>query len=101
MEADSGIRAVVKTVKALLQTGQFSDLTLVCRDEQISVHRGIVCSRSPVWAAATEGKFKVRMKVEFVCSKAHMDAGSRYERHYGRHCRCVHREACTLLPLYW
>ena len=41
MEVASGILAVVKTVKALLQTGQFSDLTLVCRDEQIFVYRGI------------------------------------------------------------
>jgi hypothetical protein len=91
MEIDSGIKTVVKTVKALLQTGQFSDLTLVCRDEQIFVHRGIVCSRSPVWAAAIEGKFKVRMKVEFLCSRAHMDAGSRYEKNHGRRCRCIHR----------
>jgi hypothetical protein len=61
IEAVVGVEIVVNTVKLLLETGQFSDLTLVCQNKRFLVHRGIVCSRSPVWAAATEGKFKVRM----------------------------------------
>lgn len=61
MELGTGIQTVLETVKALLTTGQFSDLTLFCQDKHFFVHRGIVCSRSPVWAAATEGRFKVRI----------------------------------------
>lgn len=61
MELSTGVCTVVETIKGLLATGQFSDMTLFCQDKQFFVHRGIVCSRSPVWAAATEGKFKVRI----------------------------------------
>lgn len=58
-ETDAGVQTVVGIVKQLLVTGRFSDLTLVCHGEHFHVHRGIVCSRSPVWAAASEGKFVV------------------------------------------
>lgn len=77
MEFAAGVQTVVETVKVLLATGQFSDLTLVCQDKQFFVHRGIVCSRSPVWAAATEGKFKVRIGYQGdLCSRAYIDIGS-------------------------
>ncbi len=55
----TGEETVIKNVALLLQTGRFSDLTLVCKDRRFRVHRAIVCSRSPVWAAAAEGGFKV------------------------------------------
>ncbi|KAK0837997.1 hypothetical protein LTS02_017858 [Friedmanniomyces endolithicus] len=54
----TGEETVIKNVALLLQTGRFSDLTLVCKDRRFRVHRAIVCSRSPVWAAAAEGGFK-------------------------------------------
>ena len=43
----------------LLKEGKYSDLTLMCQDEEFKIHRNIVCAQSPVFAAAVDGGFKV------------------------------------------
>ena len=52
-------RSVNSNVESLLTTGAYSDLTLICQGHEFFVHRAILCPRSPVWAAATEGNFNV------------------------------------------
>ncbi|KAI0442418.1 BTB/POZ protein [Xylaria telfairii] len=42
----------------LLSSGKYSDLTLVCEDQEFQVHKGIVCSQSPVLDAALKGNFQ-------------------------------------------
>lgn len=44
----------------LLKSGQFSDLTLVCRDQEFNVHKAVVCAQSQVLAAAIREPFQVR-----------------------------------------
>lgn len=46
-------------ISKLLGSGDYSDLTLVCEGETFKVHRAIVCSQSPVIAAAVNGCFEV------------------------------------------
>lgn len=43
----------------LLVSGEYSDLTLECQGEVFKVHKAIVCSHSPVIAAAVGGNFQV------------------------------------------
>jgi len=40
---------------------KYSDITLKCGETIFKVHRAIVCTRSPVLAAAFDGNFKVRL----------------------------------------
>ncbi|KAM3469872.1 hypothetical protein MY5147_006751 [Beauveria neobassiana] len=42
----------------LLKSGQFSDLTLVCRDQEFNVHKAVVCAQSQVLAAAIREPFQ-------------------------------------------
>ncbi|KAI0114525.1 BTB/POZ protein [Nemania sp. FL0031] len=42
----------------LLSSGDYSDLTIVCKDHEFRVHKSIVCAQSPVLAAAMKGPFK-------------------------------------------
>ncbi|KAI1283945.1 hypothetical protein F5Y07DRAFT_407493 [Xylaria sp. FL0933] len=44
-------------IAGLLDSGAFSDLTLVCKGRQFYVHKNIVCSQSPVINAAINGRF--------------------------------------------
>ena len=44
----------------LLRSEKYSDLVIKCQDEEFKVHKAIVCSQSPVLAAACDGEFKVR-----------------------------------------
>lgn len=44
---------------ALLDSGEYSDFTLMCENQEFPVHKGIVCSQSPVIAAAMRGDFQV------------------------------------------
>jgi hypothetical protein len=39
----------IKTMKLVLQSAKYSDLTLVCRGREFPVHRAIVCHHSPFW----------------------------------------------------
>ncbi|KAI0405969.1 hypothetical protein F4802DRAFT_613944 [Xylaria palmicola] len=42
----------------LLKSGTYSDFTIVCENEEFQVHKAIVCSQSPVLAAAVRNGFK-------------------------------------------
>ena len=44
----------------LLETGNYSDLTLECEGKKFKVHKSVVCIQSPVLAAAVRN-FKVRL----------------------------------------
>ncbi|KAI0474416.1 BTB/POZ protein [Xylaria cf. heliscus] len=49
----------------LLSSGDYSDLTLLCEDQEFRVHKNIVCSQSPVLAAAFKGGFQESKTNEF------------------------------------
>ncbi|KAK2748401.1 hypothetical protein FQN55_004339 [Onygenales sp. PD_40] len=42
----------------LLHSGKYSDCKIVCQGEVFHVHRAVVCTQSPVIAAAIDGGFK-------------------------------------------
>ncbi|KAA8641532.1 BTB/POZ domain-containing protein [Aspergillus tanneri] len=42
----------------ILSSGRYSDLTLTCDGQKFNVHKAIVCSQSPVLAAACNGNFQ-------------------------------------------
>lgn len=46
-------------ISKLMGSDTYSDLTLVCEQETFKVHKAIVCSQSPVLAAAVDGHFEV------------------------------------------
>ncbi|KAF5857031.1 hypothetical protein ETB97_006422 [Aspergillus alliaceus] len=43
---------------SIMETGKYSDLTLVCQGKEFPVHKAFVCSQSPVLAAACDGRFQ-------------------------------------------
>ena len=43
----------------LLQSGRYSDLNLVCNDEQHQLHRGLMCLASKYFEKACDGNFEV------------------------------------------
>lgn len=42
-----------------MESGEYSDLTILCKDQKFSVHKVVVCSQSKVLAAAMKKGFKV------------------------------------------
>ncbi|KAI7765192.1 hypothetical protein LZL87_009721 [Fusarium oxysporum] len=42
----------------LVQSGEFSDFTLICKDRKFKLHQMIVCPQSPVITAALRGGFE-------------------------------------------
>lgn len=46
----------------LLQSGEYSDFKMVCKDREFKLHQMIVCPQSPVISAALNGGFEVRAK---------------------------------------
>jgi hypothetical protein len=44
----------------LFDSGEYSDLKLVCEGREFKVHKVVVCTQSPVLAAAVRGPFQVR-----------------------------------------
>ncbi|KAJ0144162.1 Uncharacterized protein HZ326_13030 [Fusarium oxysporum f. sp. albedinis] len=47
----------------LVQSGEFSDFTLLCKDREFKLHQMIVCPQSPVITAALRGGFEVHYKL--------------------------------------
>ncbi|KAF5233474.1 hypothetical protein FAUST_8159 [Fusarium austroamericanum] len=47
-----------QALSKLLMTGTYSDLTITCGKDKYAVHKAIVCSRSPLFAAACDGELK-------------------------------------------
>lgn len=45
-------------MQGAMQSGEYSDLTIVCEDHKFSVHKVVVCSQSKVFAAAVKKGFK-------------------------------------------
>lgn len=43
----------------VMESGEYSDLTILCEDQNFSVHKVVVCSQSKVLAAAMKKGFKV------------------------------------------
>ena len=43
----------------LYQSHKYSDLKLVCHGHEFKVHKAVVCTQSPVLAAACDGNFQV------------------------------------------
>ena len=43
----------------LLESQKYSDLTLLCEGHEFKVHKAIVCTQSPVIAAAVDGSLQV------------------------------------------
>lgn len=61
----------------LMYSERFSDMTLVCDGHEFKVHKVVVCSQSPVLAAAVTGSFKVLILQSRNADKALMsDPGS-------------------------
>lgn len=44
----------------VMESGEYSDLTILCEDQEFSVHKVVVCSQSKVLAAAMKKGFKVQ-----------------------------------------
>lgn len=47
---------------SMVETGEFSDFTLVCDGHEFKLHRVVVCPQSLVIAAALSVGFQVRIK---------------------------------------
>ena len=54
---------ILSTMNAtLLQTSQYSDLTVRCGGNEHHLHRAIICPRSNFFAACCNGRFKVNLE---------------------------------------
>ncbi|KAE8355900.1 hypothetical protein BDV28DRAFT_145699 [Aspergillus coremiiformis] len=45
-------------LRNITESGKYSDLTLICQGKQFRVHKAVICSQSPVLAAACDGNFQ-------------------------------------------
>ena len=43
----------------MMMSQKYTDLVLCCQGKEFKVHRAIICTQSPVLAAACDGGFKV------------------------------------------
>lgn len=57
--AESELATLSKALQQLLASGRFSDLILTCDGQHFRVHKAIVCSQSPMLAAAVRNGFEV------------------------------------------
>jgi hypothetical protein len=64
----------------LLRSGQFSDLTVVCRGIEFKLHKVIACLQSPVFLAAVNSDFQVRSREDRVERERERER-ERNERH--------------------
>lgn len=53
-------------LSSLRQSGDYSDLRLVCEDREFAVHKNILCTQSRVLRAECEGGFQVRFVIPSV-----------------------------------
>ncbi|KAJ5116292.1 hypothetical protein N7456_000640 [Penicillium angulare] len=83
--ASTSLAAIVKT---LHDSGKYSDMTIVCEGKIIPVHRAIVCTQSPFFAAALEGgRFKESITSQIELPEDNLPTIERvmsylYTRHY-------------------
>ena len=61
--------AVISDLAKLLESAEFSDLVLRCEGQDFKVHRCIISSRSPFFAAACSGEFQVRLSRNLIPSR--------------------------------
>ncbi|KAG8672924.1 hypothetical protein FPOAC1_006224 [Fusarium poae] len=47
-----------QSLSKLLETGAYSDLTIICDTDRYAVHKSIVCTRSPIFAAKCDDESK-------------------------------------------
>lgn len=50
----------------LVESGKYSDFTLLCKGHEFKLHQVIVCPQSPVLAAALSGCFQVGLQTPSV-----------------------------------
>lgn len=55
-------------ISQLRTTGKYSDLTLVCQQQEFRVHNATVCSQSTFLAAACDGDFEASLYTWFLVS---------------------------------
>ena len=53
--------ATLHGLALLMGSEKYSDLKFVCQGQEFKVHKAIVCTQSPVLAAACDGGFQVRV----------------------------------------
>jgi hypothetical protein len=56
--------AALHSPALLMGSEKYSDLKLVCQRQEFKVHKAIVCTQSPVLAAACDGYFQVKLTKE-------------------------------------
>ena len=56
------VKTELTSIRAM-ESGEYSDLTILCEDQKFSVHKVVVCSQSKVLAAAMKRGFKVMQEL--------------------------------------
>lgn len=54
-------KGVLLGLAQLMDSEKYSDLKLVCQGLEFKVHKAIICTQSPVLAAACDGGFQVKV----------------------------------------
>ena len=52
-------KETILTLSRAMESGEYSDLTILCKDQKFPVHKVVVCSQSKVLAATMKNGFKV------------------------------------------
>jgi hypothetical protein len=55
----AGNPASTSGLAQIMGNEKYSDLTFVCKGKEFKAHKAIVCTQSPVLAAACDGEFQV------------------------------------------
>jgi hypothetical protein len=63
----------------LLQSGDFSDFTILCRDQEFRVHRVVICAESDFFITMCKSAFKVLSSMIHTCSVHLLTAPRRLE----------------------
>ena len=59
MSSKTSFDSVEKLIRELMLSQKYTDMVLCCQGKEFKVHRAIICTQSPVLAAACDGGFKV------------------------------------------